>query len=256
MKSIVFYVIINLKERGFFMVTKHEQITNELNKRIYAGVYKTSKPLPNQNQLAKEFNVSRMTIKKALDTLSNEGLLYSKRGAGTFIRKTTKNNRISLPFNVHAGLSKALPTQIKSSAVLFNVIFPDDELAEKLDLKLSDPIYDILRLRLVDDEPFVLEHTYMPVNLIPGITPEILKKSVYSYIEDELKLPIGDAFRQITAEKAQENDIEFLNVKPNDPILQINQIVFLEDGRPFEFSISHHPYNKHAYTIFDRKKKQ
>ncbi len=236
------------------MSTKYETIINELKKRIDQKFYQLDLPLPNQNDLAKEFNVSRMTVKKALDTLINEGLLYSKRGAGTFIRKSSANQRISLPVNEHSGLSKSLAQRIESQIISFNVTFPNQEVCEKLEIQSTDPVYDILRLRLVNHEPFVLEHTYMPTNLIQGLSQEILKKSIYNYIENDLKLTIGDAFRQITAEKATLIDCEYLKVEPTDPILQVNQIVYLKNGQPFETSTSRHPYNKHIYTIFDRKK--
>ena len=63
-----------------------------------------------------------------------------------------------------------------------------------------------------------------------------------------------DDFRKISAEKASKNDIKYLASAETDPILQVEQVVYLQDGRPFEYSISRHPYNgKHAYTIFDRK---
>ena len=109
-------------------------------------------------------------------------------------------------------------------------------------------------MRFVDDEPYALEHTFMPISLVPNLSQEVLFGSIYAYLTKEIHLEIGGAFRKISAEKASKNDIKYLASAETDPILQVEQVVYLQDGRPFEYSISRHPYNgKHAYTIFDRK---
>lgn len=66
---------------------KYKQIFNIIKKRVKDGTYQNGKAIPDQNALANEFNASRMTVKKALDMLSYEGFLYSKRGSGTYVRQ-------------------------------------------------------------------------------------------------------------------------------------------------------------------------
>lgn len=230
---------------------KYATISKILKQRINEQIYPVGSLIPNQNELAQEFKVSRLTVKKALDALISEGYLYSKRGSGTYVKKNLPSTRNSLPFNQHPGLSKSLGKSVKSQVISFSVAFPNEDICQQLEISTTEPVYDILRLRIVDDSPYVLEHTFMPINLIPGLTNEILEKSIYSYIKNTLKLTIGDAFRKITAEKSTELDQKYLNSKEHDPVLQISQIVYLEDGRPFEFSTSRHPYDKHAYTMLD-----
>ena len=73
----------------------------------------------------------------------------------------------------------------------------DEQEQTKLRLGKEDRIYDIVRLRLLDDVPVALEYTIMPVAVIPGITEEVLKASVYEYISNTLHLPIGTSIRRI-----------------------------------------------------------
>lgn len=231
---------------------KYIQVVKTLKHRIKNDKYKLNTPLPNQNDLAKEFNVSRMTVKKALDILAMEGLIYSKRGLGTFIRKNAlTSTKEDLSFNEYTGLSQNLKRPIESKIIKFDVKFPDETLCERLDITPTDPIYEILRLRIVDEQPYVLEHTFMPLKIVPNLDLDILKKSLYHYLQTQLNLKISGAFRKITAEKSTELDQKYLESKEHDPILQISQIVYLEDGRPFEVSTSRHPYDKHAYTMVD-----
>ncbi|MGP2481150.1 UTRA domain-containing protein, partial [Listeria monocytogenes] len=77
-----------------------------------------------------------------------------------------------------------------------------EEIAERLHIEMEKPIYDILRVRLVKGEPYVLEYTYMPVGVIPGINQQILEGAIYSYIQDDLNLKIARSYKQIRADKA------------------------------------------------------
>lgn len=238
------------------MEPKYKHILETIKTQIVEGKYSAGSMIPDQNTLAKEFKTSRMTVKKALDMLAIEGFIYSRRGSGTFVKKNALAQQDALPVNDYGGLSRRFSkNRVKSKPIVFDVTFPTPEVKERLELKQNEPVYEILRLRLVDNTPYALEHTFMPISLAPNLSKEVLLDSIYAYLTKEVKLEIGGAFRKISAEKAEENDLKYLESEANDPILQVEQVVYLQDGRPFEYSISHHPYNgKHAYTIFDRKK--
>ncbi len=159
-----------------------------------------------------------------------------------------------MPVNEYEGLTHQLGAdRVKSKVISFNVTFPDEEIQERLGIKASDPVYEIRRLRLCDDKPYVFEHTFMPIRMVPNLTEDVLRHSVYSFLQKEFGFKIGSAFRRISAEKTTQDDIDYLEAEKGDPILQVVQVV-LEDGRPLEFSCNRHPYNgDHAYTLLDRK---
>lgn len=88
-----------------------------------------SEVLFDQNSLAEEFKTSRMTVKKSLDMLAKEGFIYSRRGAGTYVRKNALAQRDALPVNEYEGLTHQLGAdRVKSKVILFNVTFPDEEI--------------------------------------------------------------------------------------------------------------------------------
>ena len=76
--------------------------------------------------------------------------------------------------------------------------------------------------------PYILEHTIMNANLIPGINEDITHQSIYDYIHKELNLQFEP--RIIQADKASEYDQKYLDCDEHDPILEIEQVVYLEDG--------------------------
>ncbi|MFQ7237256.1 MAG: UTRA domain-containing protein, partial [Enterococcus hulanensis] len=123
---------------------------------------------------------------------------------------------------------------------------------EKLRISKNDPIYDIIRLRMLDGEPLALEYTIMPVLLIPGITEEILKKSVYQYIQETLHLDFGQSHRRIKADKPDQYDIEYLDCQSDDPVLEIEQTVYLDNDIPFEYSQTRHRYDKGDITVVNK----
>ncbi|CAI3335004.1 GntR family transcriptional regulator [Enterococcus cecorum] len=238
---------------------KYEEIANILRERILNGTYPVDSFLPHQTELVKEFNVSRMTIKKAVNILTVEGLVYSKQGMGTKILNSSfwdKDDDL-YRFNQYQGLTSDFKNDertLTSQVILFTVIFPSEEIAQRLAVDTQTPIYQIIRLRLVDNQPFVLEHTYMPCDLVPGLSREILQNSIYSYIQDELKINFAGSYRHITAEKPDEYDQKYLHCELTDPVLQVEQVVYLENGRPIEYSRSRNRYDSRGYSLLDVKK--
>jgi len=226
---------------------KYKEIANELKQRILAGTYKIGEPLPDQINMAKEFNASRVTVQKALQILAVEGLVYSKQGSGTYVRRNALQlTEYDTRADEYMGSTKKFGaySKVTSKIIKFDVRFPTDDECEKLMIEKSSPIYDIIRLRLLDDEPFALEYTYMPIEVIPNITEDILYHSIYSYIKEELKLVFGGANRRIKARKPDAYDKNFLECEEVDPVLEVEQVVYLENGIPFEYSRTRHRYDK------------
>lgn len=231
---------------------KYEKIANVIRQKIHNRDYQPGTLIPNQKMLADEFNVSRMTVKKAMDILELEGLIYRKRGSGTFVKKTVLSNKVTADIMDYEGLTKQLSDKkVESQIILFKLDFPSEKIQEKLLIGSHEPIYKIIRLRVVDSKPFIIEHTIMPTNLIPGINEDILKRSVYQYIKNELKLKINSTYRKIHADKPSKYDRKYLNCGVNDPVLEVEQVVYLEDGTPFEYSRSRNKYSARSYSVVD-----
>ncbi|WP_409293775.1 GntR family transcriptional regulator [Peribacillus sp. SCS-26] len=231
-------------------MNKYEAISIEVRKRIKEGYYSINQPIPDEKSLATEFGCSRMTMKRALDVLVMEGLLYRKRGHGTFIVKSAfKDSRVNVVSNEVLGLSRLInDKEITSKVIRFEVQFPSEEVAAHLAVDITTPVYYLIRLRLVDGEPYVLEKTYMPTTLIPGINDEILHSSIYDYIINKLELTIAGSHRKIRASKSEKLDQEHLECQSDDPILEVEHVGFLNNGVPFEYSFSRHRYDKFEVT--------
>ncbi|MDC4186673.1 GntR family transcriptional regulator [Loigolactobacillus coryniformis] len=178
-------------------------------------------------------------------------MIYKQSGLETYVLGDISIKAANdSPADAFNGLTEQQGAQrVSSQIIAFSVAFPDADLQAKLEIGANDPVYNILRL--LESEPFILEHTYMPVKLVPDLTEAILKKSIYKYIHQSLHLKFGGAYRKIHASLPTELDTEYLAAKENEPILEAEQIVWLTTGQNIEYSTSRNLFNKRSYTILD-----
>ncbi|TSO26230.1 GntR family transcriptional regulator [Lactobacillus sp. LL6] len=235
---------------------KYLEVAKIITDRIDNGTYKTRQPLPDQETLAKELGVSRLTVKKALDGLERQGRVYKQSGLGTFVSSDIPiKDKKDSPANVFSGLKNQLKSDnVRSKVLSFSVEFPDEQMQKNLELKKTEPVYNIVRLRIVDDQPLIIEHTYMPVKLVPDLDEDILHDSIYNYLHHKLKLKFGHAYRKIRAAKSNHYDQKYLNAAQDDPMLELEQIVWLSNGQPIEYSESRNRYDQRTYTILENNR--
>lgn len=235
---------------------KYLEIANILTNRIRGGQYKARQPLPDQQALANELGVSRLTVKKALDGMQREGLVYKQSGLGTFVSGPVPIKETNdYPVNQFSGLKASMPSQsIQTEVLHFNEELPDENLQKYLSLKKKQPIYDILRLRKRNNQPYILEHDFLPVKLVPGLNKQVLKDSLYTYIHQTLKLTFGSAYRKIRACKSTKNDQRYLNAEFDDPILEMQQLAWLTTGVPIEYSFSRSRFDQRNFSMVENNR--
>jgi|SRR5699024_5406864 len=230
----------------------HRKIYHNFKNQIISGDFYPGEKLPKQNSIAKKFNTSRVTVQKAINLLKAEELVYTIKGSGTFISTNIDNsNMLDSNIDEYFGFTanyKNIDT-IQNQIISFHNRYPTETELMKLEIDEKDMVYDIIRLRLNENKPLRLEYTIMPIKTIPGITEKVLEKSIYQYIQEELHLEIGNIIRKISAQKADAYDQKYLNCATDDPILELEQQVYLKDGRIFEFSQTRQRYDKGSFLF-------
>lgn len=96
----------------------------------------------------------------------------------------------------------------------------------------------------------MIEKTYMSTATIPGINREVVKGSIYHYIENILHLRIASAKKITRADMSNDLDHKILHLKDIEPVLEIEQTSYLDNGKPFEYSFSIHRYDDFAFTTY------
>lgn len=230
-------------------MNKYAKIRNDVRNKIISGKYKPGTLLPKESEMIMKYSASKLTIKKAMDELVNEGLIVKRRGSGTFVKGLSTEDIEKLKVvNQFQGSSAFFADKVVESRILvFEVVKSEPEIMERLGLSEVSDLYHVVRTRLIDEDPYVIESTYMPVDLIKNLTFETCSGSIYEYIEDELGLTIGSAHRKIEARKGTDEELSELGGKSGDPIVLVSQVGYLSDGRTFEFSTNVHRYDKYAF---------
>lgn len=230
---------------------KYKVIANAVRKKIIEGEYVSEQKLPSEKEMGDVFDASKLTIKKALDILVAEGLIIKRRGAGTFVKSLSVDEMERLIIdNQMTGTTAFNPDKTVTSKVLdFSIIPASALVAEKLNISEGEYVYEIHRVRLVDERPSVIEKTYMPVEVIPGLKRLHVEHSIYDYIEEGLKLKIQSGHRTIKVRKATDFEVDELGLKHGDPVGIAEQIGYLDTGVRFEYSISAHRYDQFSVEM-------
>lgn len=222
--------------------TTNKSIYQELKERVVAGKYNIKMRLPTEESLIEEFNVSRYAIRKAIKQLSDEGLVYSVKGKGVVVlEQTPQSQKIHLSLNEIDLQAVNRDKEINRSTIIadFKQIIVDETISHKTSFAIGLPVYAIKRIRRINNKNAVLDINYFNAQIVPGITPEIAKDSIYSYIKDDLHRKIAVVKRQLIIEHADQVDYENLNLGINNCICNMISIAFNDDGKQFEYTESH-----------------
>ncbi|MDT2802478.1 GntR family transcriptional regulator [Vagococcus lutrae] len=227
-------------------IPKYMEVYMDTKEKISNDTYLIGEKLPTGDELAKSFNTSKLTIKRGLDMLVTEGLIRSRSGFGTeVLRKPIDNSKV---FGPHGSLFSVIGEEhVDSDIHTFSIELPTKKIAEILKISPKDYVYNIIRSRVIDHQPYSIEQTFMPLSVIPGLEPKHLKKSVYGYISNELNLEIKSSHISIKGDLANDFDAKILNIKSGEFMIEVSKVVSLASGVPFEYSISRHIYDDFAF---------
>ena len=211
----------------------YHQLEEYIKQQIENGVLAEESVIPSEREFAERFQISRMTVRQAINNLVSEGYLNRQKGRGTFVTKKKVEQELQ---GMTSFTEDMLSRGMNPSSILlsFQILPADKKTALALRIEETDSIYKIKRIRLADGAPMALETAYIPVEIVPGLTEENSNLSLYQYIEENLALLISEATQEIEAATADLLDSETLEIKFGDPILLIERISYLQGGIPFE----------------------
>lgn len=237
------------------MIPKYEVIAADIRRSIEDGNLKPGDRLPTVVEFCELYGVSKITVKRAMELVTEQGLITSRRGSGTFVKSGPAMERDfaeGIRSDRAQGFSREHDGREVTSVVYdFQIVNPPADIAAKLGLSPEDFAYYDCRVRRLDGEPVVIEYTYMPLDLIPGLKRHDLYGSIYGYIRDK-GLKISSFHRTITAVNATEEEADRLDVPVGEALLELKQTGFLDSGEPFEYSVSRNVgsrYELHNVTL-------
>ncbi|GEL15150.1 GntR family transcriptional regulator [Pediococcus cellicola] len=211
---------------------KYEIVADHLRQQILEKEFTINEQLPQENAIADAYNVSRITVRKALDILVDENLIYRIQGSGTFV----KDNQPHETGAKEESLEIFDFSKFKVKLLNFAVDKPNSDIMDQLNVTAFDFTYEIERLILdEDDEVVAFQKIYMPAKVIQGMRMDVLKGSIYEFLTEDQGLVLGSAIRTLSSEIANDNTVKIMNLKAAEPLLTMEQRSFLENGQIFEY---------------------
>lgn len=190
--------------------------------------------LPAERDLAKQFGVARMTVRRAIDLFAAEGKVVRRPGAGTFLAPPRLDQRLTATSFSADMRSRGLTPGART---LSHRVAPAGMmLGSVLNMAPHQPVLHVRRLRTADGQPMAVEDLHVPVHLTPGLTGEDLRDaSFYDVLHERFGLDIARGTQTVEPCLVADDDAAVLEVDPGSPAFQFERTSTLADGCVIEF---------------------
>ncbi|MDZ4770196.1 MAG: GntR family transcriptional regulator [Chloroflexota bacterium] len=217
----------------------YEQIKAYIVSNIQAGVFTPDARIPSERALSEQFGVSRLTVKRAIDELTQHGVLYVQIGKGTYISRPKVMGQLEQLTSFSEEMSGR--GQHPSSRVLEAAIIPASvEAARALRLAPGAPLFRLVRLRQADATPMAIERTHLPALRVPGILDrhDFSRESLYGVLRVHYSINLTHAEQTIEARLATDEESRLLAIEPNAPILYMTRLTYADGDDLCEYALS------------------
>ncbi|MGM9487572.1 GntR family transcriptional regulator [Ideonella sp. YS5] len=216
-------------------VPLHTQIREDLRSQITRGVFAPRQRLDSESQLMQRYGVSRITVRQALQTLEQQGLIVKVAGKGSFVAP----ERPSQDLTRLQGLAEAMAPQgheIRNRVLAVRHESADATIAQRLGLALGERVVYLRRVRLVDGVPLSLDLTWLPAAQGELIARgDLVRRDVFVMLEQDLGITLGHADLSIDAVAAEAEVADELGVGPGEALLRIERLTHTASGRPIDW---------------------
>lgn len=233
-------------------VPLYYQLKEILRSWITEGHFNTGEKFPSESELQKYFEVSRITVRRALAELVEEGFLTREQGRGSFVVKPWLKEPLGPLTSFTEEMKKrGIPC---TSTILDFRILAEGEVAKRMSLRPDELFVRLQRVRLVYGEPIALQTNYVRHRFCPDLIERGLKDgSLYKTLEAGYGLRLGWAVQTMVAKPADEYEAQVLQIKPGQPLLAFERLTYLENGEPIEYVRSIYRGDRYQFVMTLRR---
>ncbi|CAB1066094.1 hypothetical protein D1BOALGB6SA_10893 [Olavius sp. associated proteobacterium Delta 1] len=230
------------------------QLETILRRKIFAGKFSREKPLPSEDTLAAEYEVSRITVRQALAPLEQEGLVIRQRGRGTFVSgKGVPFSPPKLTGSIEDLISMGVQTLTEVIDICW--IEPPENVREQL--VPDDPkVLRIEKVRHIEDSPFSYVLNYLPAEIGEKVPrDQVSTKPMLMILEEDLGMRADRAIQTLEATVADAEVALLLAIRVGDPLLKAERTVFDIRKKPIEYVSVWYRADKYSYTVNLKRKR-
>lgn len=200
----------------------YNQLKDKLREKIESGEWKEGYKIPTEKEICEMFNVSRITVRKAIEDLQEENYLVKKQGKGTFIKRSQINQSLQKFYSFSEEL-KGKGIEEKAEMLEFGIVIPDEHLQNIMKITTNDKVFFVKRLRLLDEKPYAIEKSYIPVKCTPELTEEIVDKNgLYNSLQ-AFGVHLEHATERFSAVNLRKEEAYYLNADFNEAGIKLTR---------------------------------
>lgn len=207
-------------------VPKYYLLKKELLKRIELGEYQEGKQIESERELMEKYQFSRITVRRAIDELVNEGHLYRIQGKGTYVKNDTEEQNLFHLISCTEDVKRRGRTPYKKTTYAMKGP-ADAERAKSLNIPLQEEIYAFGRITYADQEPLNYTKTYLPERLFPELEKyDLEEKSLYDIIQIDYNIQITKGRRTIEAVLPEPKVARYLEISDSTPVILFHCVTY------------------------------
>lgn len=235
------------------MENKCNMVKNYILDKIHRKIYCPGQMIDSEADLAKKLNTSRMTVRKALDILVQEGVIFKERGRGTFVARQPRyaEFQYGVGFTQEAQKRGMVPSTRNARLELCSA---DEHVAKKMNLDAGDKVWKVTRVRCADNIPVVYVYEYYNYLQCEDLSEDIIRKSIYSHLETK---GICFAFldQKLEAVSCPAHIAEALDIAPDTPVIRMSLTVYMKNGVPFNYGVQYYRTDKFTLvqSVYNRE---
>ncbi|WP_257347309.1 GntR family transcriptional regulator [Pseudalkalibacillus decolorationis] len=229
----------------------YEQLLKNIKDEIEKNVYQTGEKIPNEIELCDIYGVSRITVRRAIQELVEEGILERKQGKGTFVSRK-KVARELIAVEGFSDFSKQQGINSSKKVLACEEIKASKKVADALQIEIDSPVLKLSRLMFFDDQPFTIDIAHYSLDRFPKLMECIFDyESTYDVLKNiyHVNIPSSSSTKILTAIPATGMEAEYLDCEIGDMLFNIDKTVFDEQGIPIHISTFKVPTTHIAFTI-------
>ena len=223
------------------------QIHDQIKKDIKNGIWTVGTRLPSERALSEKFEVSRMTLRQAITTLVDEGILERRAGSGTYV----SSRRVREKMRGTTSFTEIIQNQGKkphSEVLAYTKTLANEIELEQLNLKPGSQIIRMERIRYADDVPICYEIASIPYLLIADFKKQDVANHFFKTLRSSGR-EIGRSEQIVSAKVANSRMADYLKIKKGQAILSVTQTSYFVDETPFEFVLSQYVGDRFEFFL-------
>lgn len=225
------------------------QLKEILKEDIDIGKFKPGERIPSENELCDSFKISRNTAKQAIASLVSEGILYREQGKGTFVAEKKILNGLSEIYSFSKRFSD-LNGKLSTQIIFTEEIKESKEALKYLNLKKNIDLFRIQRLRLIEDQPFSLQTSYIPKHFCRSLLKHDLEnESLIDILQNKFGTNFSHFTETIACLSADQYEAELLKVKKGSSLFLLTRKTYSKNKEIIEFARSFFPGDRVEFYI-------